>query len=196
MVITNNKKDLIIIGIDPGIRNTGWGVIKNVKGKLHHEGHGVIIPKTIDSDAVRLNYISRELEKIINNYKPELAVIEKIFVSASGESALKLGMARGVAMNLLASQENMTIRELAARFVKKAITGSGAAEKKQINFMIEKLLGIKVTKYDASDALAIAIAGYNSGNKNIASNLLGKSLAIKNNNSKLNIAIQRALKKR
>jgi len=196
MVITNNKKDLIIIGIDPGIRNTGWGVIKNVKGKLYHEGHGVIIPKTIDSDAVRLNYISRELEKIINNYKPELAVIEKIFVSASGESALKLGMARGVAMNLLASQENMTIRELAARFVKKAITGSGAADKKQINFMIEKLLGIKVTKYDASDALAIAIAGYNSGNKNIASNLLGKSLAIKNNNSKLNIAIQRALKKR
>ena len=196
MVITNNKKELIIIGIDPGIRNTGWGVIKNVKGKLYHEGHGVIIPKTIDSDAVRLNYISRELEKIINNYKPELAVIEKIFVSASGESALKLGMARGVAMNLLASQENMTIRELAARFVKKAITGSGAADKKQINFMIEKLLGIKVTKYDASDALAIAIAGYNSGNKNIASNLLGKSLAIKNNNSKLNIAIQRALKKR
>ena len=196
MVITNNKKDLIIIGIDPGIRNTGWGVIKNVKGKLYHEGHGVIIPKTIDSDAVRLNYISRELEKIINNYKPELAVIEKIFVSASGESALKLGMARGVAMNLLASQENMTIRELAARFVKKAITGSGAAEKKQINFMIEKLLGIKVTKYDASDALAIAIAGYNSGNKNIASNLLGKSLAIKNNNSKLKIAIQRALNKR
>ena len=196
MVITNNKKELIIIGIDPGIRNTGWGVIKNVKGKLYHEGHGVIVPKTIDSDAVRLNYISCELEKIIINYKPELAVIEKIFVSASGESALKLGMARGVAMNLLASQENMVIRELAARFVKKAITGSGAADKKQINFMIEKLLGTKVTKYDASDALAIAIAGYNSGNENITSNLSGKSLAIKNNNSKLNIAIQRALNKR
>ncbi len=196
MVITNNKKELIIIGIDPGIRNTGWGVIKNVKGKLYHEGHGVIVPKTMDSDAVRLNYISRELEKIIINYKPELAVIEKIFVSASGESALKLGMARGVAMNLLASQENMVIRELAARFVKKAITGSGAADKKQINFMIEKLLGTKVTKYDASDALAIAIAGYNSGNENIDSNLLGKSLTTKNNNSNLNIAIQRALNKK
>ena len=99
-------------------------------------------------------------------------------------------------MNLLASKNNIVIKELAARFVKKAITGNGAADKKQINFMIEKLLGIKVTKYDASDALAIAIAGYNSGNKNIASNLLGKSLAIKNNNSKLNIAIQRALNKR
>ena len=196
MVITNNKKELIIIGIDPGIRNTGWGVIKNAKGKLYHEGHGVIVPKIIDSDAIRLNYISRELEKIIENYKPDLAVIEKIFVSASGESALKLGMARGVAMNLLASQDNIVIKELAARFVKKAITGTGAADKKQINFMIEKLLGTKVTKLDASDALAIAIAGYNFGNENITSDLSGKSLKKTNSNNKLNIAIQRALNKK
>ena len=196
MVITNNKKELIIIGIDPGIRNTGWGVIKNVKGKLYHEGHGVIVPKITNDDAIRLNYISCELEKIINNYEPDLAVIEKIFVSASGESALKLGMARGVAMNLLASKNNIVIKELAARFVKKAITGNGAADKKQINFMIEKLLGIKVIKLDASDALAIAIAGYNFGNGNITSNLSGKSLKKTNSKNKLNIAIQRALNKR
>ncbi len=198
MVITNNKKELIIIGIDPGIRNTGWGVIKNVKGKLYHEGHGVIVPQITKNDAIRLNYISCELEKIINNYEPDLAVIEKIFVSASGESALKLGMARGVAMNLLASKNNIVIKEIAARFVKKAITGNGAADKIQINFMIEKLLGTKVTKLDASDALAIAIAGYNFGNENIniTSNLSGKSLKKTNNNNKLNIAIQRALNKR
>ena len=193
--MTTLNENNVIIGIDPGIRNTGWGIISNFENKLQHIDHGVIVPNTEESDASRLFYISSHLDEILNNYKPSLAVIEKIFVSASGESALKLGMARGVALNIIASKKNILIKELAARFVKKAITGSGAADKNQIKFMIEKLLGKRVDKLDASDALAIAIAGSNSKNKKLnLYNVITKSQKKNINNNLIN-AINRALNK-
>ena len=193
--MTNLNENYVIIGIDPGIRNTGWGIISNFENKLQHIDHGVIVPITEGSDASRLFFISSHLDKILNIYKPSLAVIEKIFVSASGESALKLGMARGVALNVIASKKNIIIKELAARFVKKAITGSGAADKNQIKFMIEKLLGKRVDKFDASDALAIAIAGSNSSNKKLNPNNMIAQSQKKNINSNLLNAINRALNK-
>ena len=193
--MTTLKENNVIIGIDPGIRNTGWGIINNFENKLQHIDHGVIVPETEESDALRLLFISSQLDKILDNYKPSLAVIEKIFVSASGESALKLGMARGVALNVIASKKNILIKELAARFVKKAITGSGAADKNQIKFMIEKLLGKRVSKLDASDALAIAIAGSNSKNRKLNPyNVITKSQKKNINNNLIN-AINRALNK-
>jgi len=193
--VTALKENNVIIGIDPGIRNTGWGIISNFENKLQHIDHGVIVPETEDSDASRLFFISSHLDEILNNYKPSLAVIEKIFVSASGESALKLGMARGVALNVIASKKNILIIELTARFVKKAITGSGAADKNQIKFMIEKLLAKRVDKLDASDALAIAIAGSNSKNKKLnLYNVITKSQKKNINNNLIN-AINRALNK-
>ena len=193
--MTTLNENNVIIGIDPGIRNTGWGIISNFENKLQHIDHGVIVPETEDSDASRLFFISSHLDEILNNYKPSLAVIEKIFVSASGESALKLGMARGVALNVIASKKNILIKELAARFVKKAITGSGAADKNQIKFMIEKLLGKRVDKLDASDALAIAIAGSNSINKKLNPyNVVTKSQKKYINNNLIS-AINRALNK-
>jgi len=193
--VTALKENNVIIGIDPGIRNTGWGIISNFENKLQHIDHGVIVPNKEESDASRLFYISSHLDVILNNYKPSLAVIEKIFVSASGESALKLGMARGVALNVIASKKNILIIELAARFVKKAITGSGAADKNQIKFMIEKLLAKRVDKLDASDALAIAIAGSNSKNKKLNPyNVITKSQKKNVNNNLIN-AIDRALNK-
>ena len=193
--MTTLKENNVIIGIDPGIRNTGWGIISNFENKLQHIDHGVIVPNSEESDASRLFYISSHLDEILNNYKPSLAVIEKIFVSASGESALKLGMARGVALNVIESKKNILIKELAARFVKKAITGSGAADKNQIKFMIEKLLGKRVDKLDASDALAIAIAGSNSKNKKLnLYNVITKSQKKNINNNLIN-AINRALNK-
>ena len=193
MTVLNENN--IIIGIDPGIRNTGWGIINNFENKLQHIDHGVIVPDKKDCDASRLFFISSNLDKLLNKYKPSFAVIEKIFVSASGESALKLGMARGVALNVIASKKNILIIELTARFVKKAITGSGAADKNQVKFMIEKLLGKRVEKLDASDALAIAIAGSNLRNEKINSyNVMTKSQK-KNINSNLNNAINRALNK-
>ena len=193
--MTTLRENNVIIGIDPGIRNTGWGIISNFENKLQHIDHGVIVPITEGSDASRLFFISSHLDKILNIYKPSLAVIEKIFVSASGESALKLGMARGVALNVIASKKNIIIKELAARFVKKAITGSGAADKNQIKFMIEKLLGKRVDKFDASDALAIAIAGSNSSNKKLnPNNMIAQSQKKIINNNLFN-AINRALNK-
>ena len=193
MTVLNENN--IIIGIDPGIRNTGWGIINNSENKLQHIDHGVIVPDTEGSDASRLFFISSNLDKLLNKYKPSFAVIEKIFVSASGESALKLGMARGVALSVIASKKNIIIKELAARYVKKAITGSGSADKNQIKFMIEKLLGKRVEKLDASDALAIAIAGSNLRNEKINSyNVMTKSQK-KNINNNLNNAINRALNK-
>lgn len=193
--MTALKENNVIIGIDPGIRNTGWGIISNFENKLQHIDHGVIVPNTEETDASRLFYISSHLDEILNNYKPSFAVIEKIFVSASGESALKLGMARGVALNVIASKKNILIIELSARFVKKAITGSGAADKNQIKFMIEKLLGKRVDKLDASDALAIAIAGSNSKNKKLNPyNVITKSQKKNVNNNLIN-AIDRALNK-
>lgn len=193
--MTTLRENNVIIGIDPGIRNTGWGIISNFENKLQHIDHGVIVPITEGSDASRLFFISSHLDKILNIYKPSLAVIEKIFVSASGESALKLGMARGVALNVIASKKNIIIKELAARFVKKAITGSGAADKNQIKFMIEKLLGKRVDKFDASDALAIAIAGSNSSNKKLNPNNMIAQSQKKNINNNLLNAINRALNK-
>jgi len=193
--VTTLRENNVIIGIDPGIRNTGWGIISNFENKLQHIDHGVIVPITEGSDASRLFFISSHLDKILNIYKPSLAVIEKIFVSASGESALKLGMARGVALNVIASKKNIIIKELAARFVKKAITGSGAADKNQIKFMIEKLLGKRVDKFDASDALAIAIAGSNSSNKKLNPNNMIAQSQKKNINNNLSNAINRALNK-
>ena len=193
--MTALKENNVIIGIDPGIRNTGWGIISNFENKLQHIDHGVIVPNKQETDASRLFYISSHLDEILNNYKPSLAVIEKIFVSASGESALKLGMARGVALNVIASKKNILIIELTARFVKKAITGSGAADKNQIKFMIEKLLAKRVDKLDASDALAIAIAGSNSKNKKLNPyNVITKSQKKNVNNNLIN-AINRALNK-
>ena len=193
--MTTLRENNVIIGIDPGIRNTGWGIISNFENKLQHIDHGVIVPVAEGSDASRLFFISSHLDKILNIYKPSLAIIEKIFVSASGESALKLGMARGVALNVIASKKNIIIKELAARFVKKAITGSGAADKNQIKFMIEKLLGKRVDKFDASDALAIAIAGSNSSNKKLNPNNMIAQSQKKNINSNLLNAINRALNK-
>ena len=189
-----SNRDCIVIGIDPGIRNTGWGVIRVEGNKLLHLCHGVIKTEDNESDALRLNFIANSLDEIIKKYKPDIATIEKIFVSNSGESALKLGMARGVALNSLVSQRQIIIKELAARYIKKAITGTGAADKDQIKYMIEKLLGKIVVQSDAADALAIAIAGYNSPNESFNSLKLNYDKK-KYSNHKLNNAIRKALDK-
>ena len=192
--MNTSNRDFVLIGIDPGIRNTGWGVVRVKENNILHLCHGVIKTKDSESDALRLNHIANSLDEIIKKYKPKIAAIEKIFVSNSGESALKLGMARGVALNSLVSHKQIIIKELAARYIKKAITGTGAADKDQIKYMIEKLLGKIVVQSDAADALAIAIAGYNSPNESFNSLKLNYDTK-KNSNHKLNNAIRKALDK-
>ena len=146
-----------ILGIDPGIRNTGWGLVEMASGHLRHIANGVIQPDPGAADTVRLQAISAGLDTVIASHAPDRAAIEAIFVSRSAASALKLGMARGVAMERCGSA-GLDVDEIAARQVKKAVVGTGTADKTQVTAMVTRLLGIAPKNNDSADALAIAIA--------------------------------------
>ena len=151
-----------ILGIDPGIRNTGWGVITLVDGRLTHVANGVIKPDPKSSDSIRLHTIATELAAVITAHRPDCAAIEEIFVARSAASALKLGMARGVAMMQCAAA-GLPLHELAARRVKKSVVGTGTADKVQVAAMVRRLLAVQAVNADAADALAIAIAAGHDG---------------------------------
>ena len=146
-----------ILGIDPGIRNTGWGLVEMASGHLRHIANGVIQPDPGAADTVRLQAISAGLDAVIASHAPDRAAIEAIFVSRSAASALKLGMARGVAMERCGSA-GLDVDEIAARQVKKAVVGTGTADKTQVTAMVTRLLGIAPKNNDSADALAIALA--------------------------------------
>lgn len=146
-----------ILGIDPGLRSTGWGVIACNDGRLRHIADGAIQPTPTLADADRLRIIFDELGDVITQHKPDQAVIEQIFVAKSAGSALRLGMARGVGL-LVCGANGLAVGEISARAVKKAVAGTGAAEKKQVQDMVARLLAVTAKNADAADALAIAIA--------------------------------------
>ena len=153
-----------ILGIDPGLRSTGWGVIACNYGSLRHIANGAIQPKPTLSDADRLGIIFNELDDVITQHKPSQAAIEQIFVSKSAGSALRLGMARGVGL-LACGVNGLAVGEISARAVKKAVAGTGAADKKQVQHMVARLLAVTAKNADAADALAIAIAASNDAGK-------------------------------
>ena len=146
-----------ILGIDPGIRNTGWGVVEQIENKLRHIANGVIKPRPNLADAARLQFIAVGVAEAIATHQPDAAAIEEIFVAKSATSALKLGMARGVAM-MQCGEASLRLVEISAKRVKKSVAGTGAADKMQMQDMVERLLGIRAANADAADALAIAIA--------------------------------------
>ena len=160
-----------IIGIDPGLRNTGWGVIEFNSNKLIHVDDGRICPPTSSSIGERLLFLTNKLTFIIEKYNPNVSAIEQIFVGPGTGSSLKLGMARGVSILVLA-KAGLSIKELSPKLVKKTVTGYGSASKDQIKSMIEKLLNIVPKNEDSSDALAIAISAQHIGSNNISSELL------------------------
>ena len=151
-----------ILGIDPGIRNTGWGIVGLADGRLSHVANGVIRPDPKSPDSARLHMIAAGLGDVIARHAPQAAAIEEIFVARSAASALKLGMARGVAMAQCAAA-GLPLRELAARLVKKSVVGTGTADKAQVAAMVTRLLGVQAVNADAADALAIAIAAGHDG---------------------------------
>ena len=175
-----------VIGVDPGLRHTGWGVVEFKNNKIFHIEDGSISPSTKIDEGQRLLEIKNQLQKIINLYNPNMSVIEKIFVGSGSISSLKLGMARGASMIALA-EAGLSINELSPKFVKKTVTGYGNASKEQIVSMIEKLLNIVPKNEDSSDALAIAISSqYISYNNNFS---------LSNESNGLNEAIAKALLK-
>ncbi len=146
-----------IIGIDPGLRRCGWGVIESFGNRLSFVASGTITPKVDEDLAVRLTVLYRGLSELIAQYRPDEAAVEETFVSAGARSALQLGQARGVALMTPASM-GLPVGEYAANLVKKSIVGTGHAEKGQIQLMVKTLMPQADFKgADAADALAIAI---------------------------------------
>lgn len=150
-------KDLII-GIDPGSRHTGYGIVAVHGDEVEHIAHGVIHLKESWSLPERLRALEQGLAEIYAKYKFSSAVVEKIFFGKNADSAFKLGHARGIAL-LVAARHDVQVAEYAARFVKKCITGSGAADKETVQLLILNSLRLKpqAFAFDASDALALAL---------------------------------------
>ena len=146
-----------ILGIDPGSTAMGWGVV-DVEGKTPaHVAHGVLRPPRAAALSTRLAFLYAELGEVIAAHAPETAVVEKVFVATNPHSALVLGQARGCALAALGAA-NLEVAEVAAREIKQAVVGSGAAEKRQVQAMVARLLHLDAPPpSDAADALAAAL---------------------------------------
>lgn len=148
----------LILGLDPGSRRTGYGLIAVNGDRLKHVEHGVIDLNADDLMPSRLAQLSEELETIFKRHTIAYAVVEKVFFGKNADSAFKLGQARGVCV-LAAARNQVVVEEYAARYVKKCVTGSGAAAKDQVQLVVFNLLGLKpaAIAFDATDVLALAI---------------------------------------
>lgn len=146
----------IILGIDPGSRITGFGVISMNGRNMAYVASGCIrIKDGILSD--RLNQIFDCISQVVQEYKPTEAAIEQVFMSKNADSALKLGQARGAAMVAMA-QHALVVAEYSARQIKQAVVGTGGADKSQVQHMVTGLLGLSQSpQADAADGLAVAI---------------------------------------
>lgn len=145
-----------IIGIDPGLQRTGWGIIDVQGNKLTHISHGVIATDSKAPTPERLKKIFDELTQMITLWQPDEAAIEETFVNKNPASSLKLGLARGVAM-VAPAKAGINVAEYPANLVKKSVVGAGHAEKEQVQAMIKILLPGVEASSDAADALAVAI---------------------------------------
>lgn len=147
-----------ILGLDPGLRRTGWGVIAVEGSRLAHVAHGVIAPRETGPFADRLLTLFEEVSKVIDAHRPDEAAIEETFMTQNGQSTLRLGHARAAAM-IAPARAGLIVAEYAAKVVKKAVVGTGGADKDQVAFMIARLLPTAgAPTADAADALAVAIA--------------------------------------
>lgn len=156
-----------IIGIDPGLLHTGWGIIEKNGNSLKHIADGAINPPPKISMPERLFFIFENLQKVIETYSPDTAAIEETFVNDNPLTSLKLGQARGAAITAAASA-SLSVSEYSANLIKKSVTGVGHATKDQIAAMVKILLGGIIAKSaDSADALAVAITHAHLYNKKI-----------------------------
>ena len=153
---------MIILGIDPGSRNCGYGLLELERRTITKAGCGVIDTGKNQLLSNRIKQIYQQISKIIVEYKPDRAAVETIFYGKNIKSAFTLGHVRG-AILLALSQNNVPIEEYSPREIKKSVVGNGNASKQQVQYMIEKILNIKIGKMssDASDAIAAALCLYN-----------------------------------
>ena len=147
----------LILGLDPGLGTTGWGLIRAEGNRLSHIANGQL--KTVSTEPLpaRLSHLATQLEALLSERSPDCAAVEEVFVNKNPQSTLKLGQARGVVL-MIAARSGLDVGEYAARFVKKAVVGNGNADKAQVHYMIQRLLpGAAIAGPDAADALAVAI---------------------------------------
>ncbi len=148
---------MIILGLDPGLGTTGWGVISVQGNRLSHIANGQISTNAKAALSDRLFELDRALADVLIEHGASAAAVEEVFVNVNPQSTLKLGQARGVCL-LACARAGLTVGEYAARLVKKAVVGVGSAEKSQVHAMIQRLLpGVNISGSDAADALAVAI---------------------------------------
>jgi crossover junction endodeoxyribonuclease RuvC len=146
-----------LLGLDPGLQRTGWGVIVADGNRLRHVADGVVRSRGDGAMADRLAQIFHGIRVVIETYNPQSAAVEKTFVNANGASTLSLGQARGVTL-LAPALVGLPVAEYAANLVKKSLTGAGHAGKAQVAAMVAALLpGARLATPDAADALAVAI---------------------------------------
>jgi crossover junction endodeoxyribonuclease RuvC len=164
-----------ILGIDPGLRHTGWGVIEAEGSRLVYVASGAVHSKTGEAFAERLRVLHEGLAAVIAAHRPDEAAVEETFVNRDPQSALKLGHARGIAL-VVPALAGIEVNEYAANLVKKTVVGAGHAEKAQIAMMVKVLLPRSdALTADAADALAVAIChAQHRGAKALAARLAGK----------------------
>ena len=146
-----------LLGLDPGLRNTGWGVIEADGSRLVHIAHGTVKSDSASNLPVRLTQLYEGVTQVIETWQPQAAAVEETFVNRNPGSALKLGQARGVVL-LAPARLGLDVAEYAATKVKQSVVGTGGAAKEQVQAMVRMLLGGEQIKgADAADALAVAI---------------------------------------
>ncbi len=148
---------MLILGLDPGLGTTGWGLVRAEGNRLSPLGNGRLRTDSAAPLARRLAHLDAMLAALIADHAPDAAAVEEVFVNANPQSTLKLGQARGVVI-CAAARAGLDVGEYAARLVKKAVVGVGGAEKAQVHAMVARLLpGTRIDGPDAADALAVAI---------------------------------------
>ena len=146
-----------VLGLDPGLGTTGWGLIEAEGNRLAHVANGQIRTDTAAPLPNRLASLAEQLEHLIVEQQPGAAAVEEVFVNKNPHSTLKLGQARGVVL-MCAARAGIDVGEYAPTLVKKAVVGTGGAEKAQVHAMVSRLFpGAKIAGPDAADALAVAI---------------------------------------
>lgn len=148
---------MLILGLDPGLGTTGWGLVRAEGNRLTHVANGQLKTDSKELLPQRLSHLASQLEALLADRAPDSAAAEEIFVNKNPQTTLKLAQARGVCL-MVAARAGIEVGEYAARFVKKAVVGVGNADKVQVHAMVQRLLpGIAIAGPDAADALAVAI---------------------------------------
>lgn len=157
----DKDRSKLVLGIDPGSRCTGYGIVHDESGKLSLVQAGTIRTETLEEMSLRLAKIFHDIVKVIGDYRPQEAAVEEIFTARNASSALKLGQARGAAV-VACAHLNLPVFSYTPTMVKKSIVGVGRADKEQVAFMVSRLLGSRNNwARDASDALAVAVTHLN-----------------------------------